>query len=178
MDPCTTFESRKRYNRGLSSRSCHLTGRRAKIQGANSFSNRLVALGHQAGCEENTGIHDFRREVLVKVDGRFCWTWFCVADGADSNADSGYLIAERMKFAGHTNPKTFVGLYMPRISAVGGQSSFWGRRAVHRLPRRLPGHLAPTPLQMLQSLPADMEANLEERADLTALNKKVESVGE
>ena len=42
-----------------------------KIQGAGSFSNRTVDLGHRAGYEENIGIHDIRREALVKADGKF-----------------------------------------------------------------------------------------------------------
>jgi len=48
-----------------------------KIHGASSFSNRTVNLGHGAGYEENIGVHDIRREVLVKADGKCfrtrCW---------------------------------------------------------------------------------------------------------
>ena len=47
-------------------------GPTGKIHGAGSFSNRTVNLGHRAGYEENIGIHDIRREVLVKADGK----WF------------------------------------------------------------------------------------------------------
>ena len=46
-------------------------GPTGKIQGAGSFSNRTVDLGHRAGYEENIGIHDIRREALVKADGKF-----------------------------------------------------------------------------------------------------------
>ena len=46
-------------------------GPTGKIQGADSFSNRTVDLGHRAGYEENIGIHDIRRETLVKADGKF-----------------------------------------------------------------------------------------------------------
>jgi hypothetical protein len=45
-------------------------GPTGKIHGAGSFSNRTVDLGHRAGYEENIGIHDIRREVLVKADGK------------------------------------------------------------------------------------------------------------
>lgn len=46
-------------------------GPTGKIHGAVSFSSRTVDLGHRAGYEENIGIHDIRREVLVKADGEF-----------------------------------------------------------------------------------------------------------
>jgi hypothetical protein len=41
-----------------------------KIIGACPFGTRLVALGHRAGYPENIHVHDFRREVLVKADGK------------------------------------------------------------------------------------------------------------
>ena len=46
-------------------------GPTGKIQGAGSFSNRTVDLGHRAEHEENIGIHDIRREALVKADDKF-----------------------------------------------------------------------------------------------------------
>lgn len=46
-------------------------GPTGKIQGAGSFSNRTVDLGHRAGYEENIGIHNIRRKALVKADGKF-----------------------------------------------------------------------------------------------------------
>ena len=49
-------------------------GPTGKIHGASSFSNRTVDLGHRAGYEENIGIHDIRREALVKADGKLLWT--------------------------------------------------------------------------------------------------------
>ena len=42
-----------------------------KIQGADSFSNRTMNLGHRAEYEENIKIHDIRREALVKADDKF-----------------------------------------------------------------------------------------------------------
>ncbi|KAL2044983.1 hypothetical protein N7G274_002758 [Stereocaulon virgatum] len=77
--------------------------------------NRTVDLGHRAGYEENIGIHDIRREALVKAD------------------DDGYSIAERMKFTGHNNADTFFGSYAPELSTVDGMASYWNkkRRTVH-----------------------------------------------
>ena len=49
-------------------------GPTGSIHGASSFSNRTVNLGHRASYEENIGIHDIRREALVKADGKFSWT--------------------------------------------------------------------------------------------------------
>ena len=49
-------------------------GPTGKIHGASSFSNRTVDLGHRAGYEENIGIHDIRREALVKADGKLLRT--------------------------------------------------------------------------------------------------------
>jgi hypothetical protein len=46
-------------------------GPTGKIYRASSFSNRIVDLGHRAGYEENIGIHDIRREALIKADGKF-----------------------------------------------------------------------------------------------------------
>ncbi|KIV87981.1 hypothetical protein PV10_09166 [Exophiala mesophila] len=135
-------------------------GPTGKIQTAASFSSGLVGLGHRAGYEENIRVHDFRREVLVRAD------------------DNGYSIAERMKFAGHENSDTFFGSYMPQISTVDGQSSYWGkaRRTVYLEGFR--GLSLQHHPQMLQSLPAKVEANLKGRADFIALNEEIESLGE
>lgn len=49
-------------------------GPTGKTHEAGSFSNRTVDLGHRAGYEENIGIHNIRREALVKADGKFLRT--------------------------------------------------------------------------------------------------------
>lgn len=92
--------------------------------------------------------------------------------------DNGYSIAERMKFAGHNNADTFFGSYMPQLSTVDGISSYWNRkrRTVHLEGfRGLSLHHHP---QMLQSLPAKVEADLEASADFIAINKELESLKE
>src|SRR5947207_14325149 len=99
--------------------------------------------------------------------------------GEDANhlfVDSGYSIAERMKFAGHTNPNTFFESYMLQMSTVDGQSSYWGRerRTIHlNVFRGLSLHHHP---QLLQSLPAKLQADLERRPDFVALNSEIESL--
>ena len=92
--------------------------------------------------------------------------------------DNGYSVAERMKFAGHNNPDTFLGSYMPQISTVDGISSYWNRkrRTVHLEGfRGLSLHHHP---QMLQSLPAKVEADLESRVEFIAINQEIEALGE
>ena len=83
-----------------------------------------------------------------------------------------------MKFAGHNNADTFFGSYMPQLSTVDGISSYWNRkrRTVH-----LEGfcglslHCHP---QMLQSLPAKVEADLEMRGDFIAIEQEIEALKE
>ncbi|KAI9859031.1 MAG: hypothetical protein M1813_007159 [Trichoglossum hirsutum] len=133
-------------------------GPTGKIQSASSFSKRLVELGHRAGYRENITVHDIRAETLVKAD------------------NNGYSIAERMKFAGHTNSNTFSKSYMPQMSTVDGQSSYWRykRRTIHlNVFRRLSLHYHP---QLLQSLPAKLQADLKSRPDFVALNSEIESL--
>ena len=83
-----------------------------------------------------------------------------------------------MKFAGHENSDTFFGSYMPQIRTVDGQSSYWGkaRRTVYLEGFR--GLSLQHHPQMLQSLPAKVEANPKERADFVALSEEIESLGE
>ena len=45
-----------------------------------TFSNRTVDLGHRAGYEEKIGIHDIRREALVKADGKLLRTKYIRRD--------------------------------------------------------------------------------------------------
>lgn len=95
-------------------------GPTGKIQGAVSFSNRTVALGHRAGYQENIGIHDIRAEVFVRADGKLSDVERVKIAGANNNKNNGYSAAERMKFAGHNNADTFFGSYMPQLSTADG----------------------------------------------------------
>ena len=152
-------------------------GPTGKIHGASSFSNRTVDLGHRAGYEENIGIHDIRREALVKADGKLLRTKYLPRD-TDSAKDNGYSTAERMKFAGHNNADTFFDSYAPELSTVDGMASYWNkkRRTIHLEGfRGLSLHHHP---QLLQSLPAKVEANLESCADFVFINKEIEMLGE
>lgn len=47
-----------------------------KIHEVGSFSNRTVNLKHRVEYEENIGIHDIRREVLVKADDKCLKIWY------------------------------------------------------------------------------------------------------
>ena len=97
---------------------------------------------------------------------------------ADLATDNGYSIAERMKFAGHNNADTFFGSYAPELSTVDGMASYWNkkRRTVHLEGfRGLSLHHHP---QLLQSLPAKVEANLDDCADFVSINKEIEMLGE
>ncbi|KAL2037958.1 hypothetical protein N7G274_009177 [Stereocaulon virgatum] len=92
--------------------------------------------------------------------------------------NNGYSIAKRIKFAGHNNADTFFGLYAPELSTVDGMASYWNkkRRTVQLKGfRGLSLHHYP---QLLQSLPAKVEANLDNCADFVSINKGVEILGE
>ncbi len=83
-----------------------------------------------------------------------------------------------MKFAGHNNADTFFGSYAPELSTVDGMASYWNkkRRTVHLEGfRGLSLHHHP---QLLQSLPAKVEANLDNCADFVFINKEIEMLGE
>lgn len=91
----------------------------------------------------------------------------------DSAEDNGYSIAERMKFAGHNNADTFFGSYAPELSTVDGMASYWNRkhRTVHLEGfRGLSLHYHP---HMLQSLPAKVECNLENRVEFISINEEI-----
>ena len=83
-----------------------------------------------------------------------------------------------MKFAGHNNPDTFFGSYAPELSTVDGMASYWNkkRRTVHLEGfRGLSLHHHP---QLLQSLPAKVEANLDNCTEFVSINKEIEILGE
>ncbi|RHZ51665.1 uncharacterized protein CDV56_103977 [Aspergillus thermomutatus] len=135
-------------------------GPTGQIQKADSFNNRSVHRGHRAGYEANITMHAVRREALVKAD------------------DHGYSTAERMKFAGHGNSKTFFGSYMPPISTVDGQSSYWNRPRRTDFLEGFRGLSLTYHPQMLRSLPAKVEADLQERSVFVTIDQEIKSLGE
>ena len=83
-----------------------------------------------------------------------------------------------MKFAGHNNADTFFDSYAPELSTVDAMASYWNkkRRIIHLEGfRGLSLHHHP---QLLQSLPAKVEANLESCADFVFINNEIEILGE
>ena len=54
------------------------TGPTEKILKSNSWTTRLKDLGHRAGISENVTVHAFRREALVKADGKVAMTTFYI----------------------------------------------------------------------------------------------------
>ncbi|KAI9773400.1 MAG: hypothetical protein M1840_007615 [Geoglossum simile] len=135
-------------------------GPTGKIQKSNSFSRQLVTLGRRAGYKENVTVHDARREALIKAD------------------DHGYSIAERMKFAGHINPNTFLDSYMAKISTVDGQASFLGQKLRQDHIEDLRGLSLHRHPQVWQSLPAKIQCDLECRSDFIAIQKKINTLTE
>lgn len=83
-----------------------------------------------------------------------------------------------MKFAGHNNPDTFFGSYAPELSTVDGMASYWNkeRRTVHLEGFR--GLLLHHHPQLLQSLPAKVEADLDNCPDFISVSKEIEMLGE
>ncbi|KAK3394979.1 hypothetical protein B0H63DRAFT_368655, partial [Podospora didyma] len=125
------------------------------------------ALGHQcsdwakrANFVLGMGLHASRREELIKVD---------VVDG-------GHSLGQVMKFAGHRNAKTLVGYYLDDMSNGDGTAAYLGlepRRDVTEDFRsasmgRNPG--------LLQSLPAKVMEELEQRQDYVELSKQIENL--
>ncbi len=93
-----------------------------------------------------------------------------------AGGDNGYSIAERMKFAGHFDPNTFVTSYMSQLSTVDGQGSFFGqelRRDHLEDFRGLSLHRHP---QLWQSLPAKHRFELERRPEFIAVDKEIETL--
>ena len=83
-----------------------------------------------------------------------------------------------MKFAGHNNVDTFFGSYAPELSTVDGMASYWNkkRRTVHLEGfRGLSLHYYP---QLLQSLPAKVEADLDNYSEFISVNQEIEMLGE
>ncbi|KAI9773770.1 MAG: hypothetical protein M1839_002003 [Geoglossum umbratile] len=76
----------------------------------------------------------------------------------------------------HPDRDTFSESYMPQMSTVDGQSSYWGRkrRTIHlNVFRGLSLHYHP---QLLQSLPAKLQADFECRTDFVTFNSEIESL--
>ena len=96
----------------------------------------------------------------------------------DSATDNGYSIAKRIKFASHNNADTFFGSYAPELSTVDGMASYWNkkRRTVHL--EEFCGLLLHHHPQLLQSLPAKVESNLDNCADFVSINKEIEILRE
>jgi hypothetical protein len=153
-------------------------GPTGKIKGASIFSTWLVNLGHRTGYRENIHVHDFRAEALVKADSTVsAIVLISPSVGANPSVDHGYSIDKKEKFAGHSNSDIFFDSYMPQMSTVDGQSSYWGRgrRIVHLEGfRSLSLDYHP---QLLQSLPAKVQDDLASREDFIILNTEIESLG-
>ena len=102
-------------------------GSTGKIYGANSFNNRTVNLGHRVGYEENIGIYDIRKEILVKIDDKFLKIKYLFRD-IDSIKDNDYSIVEKMKFVGHNNVDIFFDSYTPELNIVDGMINYWNKK--------------------------------------------------
>ncbi|KAI9761799.1 MAG: hypothetical protein M1840_001679, partial [Geoglossum simile] len=129
-----------------------------RIQVATTYGNQLRYLGHRAGYRADISVHALRREALIKAD------------------DNGYSIAERMRFAGQSDPNTFFGSYMSQLSTVDGQASYLGEeiRRDHLDNFRGMGlHRNP---HLWQSLSAKRRSELENRPDFLEVNQKIEAL--
>ncbi len=90
--------------------------------------------------------------------------------------DNGYSEAQRMKFAGHINPRTFLKSYMPSVSAVDGQSSFLAQPLRKDHIEDFRGMSLYRHPQLWQSLPAKMQYDFERREDFMACQREIESL--
>lgn len=83
-----------------------------------------------------------------------------------------------MKFAGHNNADTFFGSHAAELSTDDGIASYWNKkpRTIHLEGfRGLSLHLHP---QLLQSLPAEMEADLDICSAFISIKKEIDLLGE
>jgi hypothetical protein len=83
-----------------------------------------------------------------------------------------------MEFVGHNYASTFYDSYMLQVSTVDGISGYWNRerRATH-LEEFCGLSLHHRP-QVLQTLPAKVEVDLEMRADFIELEAEIKKVGQ
>ena len=96
----------------------------------------------------------------------------------DSAKDNGYSIAERIKFAGYNNADIFFGLYVSELSTVDGMASYWNKKRRTVYLEEFRGLLLYYYSQLLQSLFAKVEVNLNNCVDFVFINKKIEILGE
>jgi hypothetical protein len=95
-----------------------------------------------------------------------------------SSKDNGYSIAERIKFAGHINPGTFLNSYMAQLSTVDGQASFLGQRLRRDHIEDLRGLSLRRHPQLQQFLPAKIRHNLERRPDFISVQEDINNLTE
>ena len=83
-----------------------------------------------------------------------------------------------MKFGGYKNPNTFFGLYAPNLSIINGIASYWSKKPRIVYLEGFRGLLLYYSPQLLQSLPAKIEANLDNCAEFIFINEEIEALGE
>ena len=80
-----------------------------------------------------------------------------------------------MKFAGHRNPRTLVGHYLDDMSNVDGAAAFLGGEARRDIPQDFRSASLKRNPDLLHSLPAKEEEELERSEDYIALSKQVDA---
>ena len=83
-----------------------------------------------------------------------------------------------MKFVGHNNADTFFGSYAPELSMVDGMASYWNKKPRTVYLEGFRGLSLYYHPQLLQSLPAKVEADLDNCSEFISVNKEIEMLGE
>ena len=79
-----------------------------------------------------------------------------------------------MKFAGHNNADTFFGSYAPELSTVDGIASYWDKKRRTVYLEGFRGLSLHYYSQLLRSLPARVEADLDNCSEFISVNKEIE----
>ncbi|RHZ53562.1 uncharacterized protein CDV56_101788 [Aspergillus thermomutatus] len=135
--------------RPFSELNCETSTGRAR--GADAFGKEFAALGYRSGYEQNVTARACRRWALMETDKKYSQT-------------------ARMKYASHTEARTFGRSYAHPVCEVDGPATYLNiaSRDEHIQNRRSMGiHRNPN---LWQSLPAKAEFEFQEREDVMALD--------
>jgi len=132
-------------------------GPTGQIQTASSFSKQLTSACPRAGFKNNITVHAARREALVKAN------------------TNGYTDAELIKFAGQSNSRVFQASYMAE-GGVDGQNSFFNQPLQKDHIESFRGITLSCNPELWQSLPAQIQRELERQPDFVALKEQIKDL--
>lgn len=118
-------------------------------------------------------IISFEGKTCIALVSDFSHDQSCHHAGTDSDTDKLYSTAQRMRQAGHRDPRTYDQHYAPQNPGTDGQAAYLGhtpRALVNNLLRSMT--LARNP-ELWQSLPAEKQHEVEQREDFCAIEDQL-----